>query len=185
MRETDFDQRYQDDIDPWNYRGSWYEQRKYAITTACLPRERYRLAWEPACSIGVLTRLLATRADRVVASDLSPTAIAAAREAPAPPNVEFGVRRLPADPGLSGADLVVLSEILYYLGPSERDQVLRQAWDVLGSGGDLIVVHWRSSSEDTHLSGDETHAWVRAQPGWRHLITHQDEEFVLDVLRRP
>lgn len=185
MHETDFEKRYQQDIDPWGYRDSWYERRKYALTLACLPREHYRLAWEPACSIGVLTRMLATRADRVVASDASPTAVAEAASGDAPANVGFSVQRLPADPGLPGADLVVLSEILYYLADSDRQQVLAQAWETLGPEGDLIVVHWRSSAGDTYLSGDETHTWVRSQPGWRNLITHQDEEFVLDVLRRP
>lgn len=184
MHKTDFEKRYQADIDPWNYRDSWYEQRKYAITLACLPRERYRLAWEPACSIGVLSRALATRAERVMASDASATAVAEAQTGEVPPNVNWEVRRLP-DPGPEGADLVVLSEILYYLDDSERDQVLQQAWDALGNQGDLIVVHWRSSSDDTYLSGDETHVWLRARPGWQHLITHQDQEFVLDVLRRP
>jgi hypothetical protein len=185
VHETDFEKRYQENIDPWGYRDSWYERRKYGITLACLPRERYHLAWEPACSIGVLTRHLATRADRVVASDASPTAVAEARSADAPANAEFSVQRLPADPGLTGADLVVLSEILYYLAPSDRQRVLTRAWETLGPEGDLVVAHWRWSAGDTYLSGDETHAWVRTQPGWRHLINHQDEEFVLDVLRRP
>lgn len=183
MQRTDFEKRYQDDIDPWKYRDSWYERRKYAVTLACLPREKYRLVWEPACSIGVLTRALAGRAVRVVASDASPTAVAEARSGVAPPNVTWQVRSLP-DPGPAGADLVVLSEILYYLDDSEREQVMQQAWDALDGEGDLIVVHWRSSSEDTYLSGDETHTWLRSRPGWRNVITHLDEEFVLDVFRK-
>ncbi|GLY17805.1 class I SAM-dependent methyltransferase [Kineosporia rhizophila] len=185
MQPTDFEKRYQENSDPWDYRGSWYERRKYALTVASLPRERYRLVWEPACSIGVLTRLLAERADRVIASDISSTAVAHARSGEVPPNVEWDVVRLPSVSGITDADLVVLSEILYYLDPSDRERVLAQAWDTLAPGGDLIVVHWRSSSEDTYLSGDETHTWLRARPGWRHLVTHVDEEFVLDVLRKP
>ena len=185
MRSTDFEKRYQESSDPWNYRESWYERRKYALTMASLPREKYRRAWEPACSIGVLTRLLAGRADRVIASDVSPTAIEHARSGAVPPNVEWGVARLPCPSETEGADLVVLSEILYYLDPSDRERVLTQAWDTLDPQGDLVVVHWRSSSEDTYFSGDETHTWLRAQPGWRHLIRHEEEDFVLDVLRRP
>ncbi|MCD5310101.1 class I SAM-dependent DNA methyltransferase [Kineosporia babensis] len=182
---TDFEQRYQTDIDPWNYRDSWYEQRKYAVTAACLPRRRYRRVWEPACSIGVLTRLLATRAEEVISSDLSPTAVAQARSGDVPANVAWSVQKLPDSPAPTGADLVVLSEILYYLDDSDRDQTLHKAWDALESQGDLVVVHWRRSAEDTYLSGDETHRQLRSRTGWQHLITHQDEEFVLDVFRKP
>lgn len=184
MKRTDFEKRYQSDADPWGYRDSWYERRKYQMTLACLPHERYRLGWEPACSIGVLSRMLATRVEKLVASDLSPTALAEARSGEAPGNVEWSVRSLPDEDHPTGCDLVVLSEILYYLDPGERERVMTQTWDALGSGGDLVVVHWRSSSHDTFLSGEQTHTWVRAQPGWRHLISHLDEEFVLDVLRK-
>ncbi len=115
MKKTDFEKRYQNDIDPWNYRDSWYEQRKYTVTLASLPRPRYRRIWEPACSIGVLTRMLATRADEVIASDLSPTAIAQARSGDVPAQVTWDVHQLPEGPVPTGADLVVLSEVLYYL----------------------------------------------------------------------
>ena len=49
-----FDEMYRDVEDPWNFETSHYEQRKYAITVASLPRSRYRSAYEPGCSIGVL-----------------------------------------------------------------------------------------------------------------------------------
>ena len=49
----------------------WYEQRKYAITMALLPYRRYRHAFEPGCSVGVLTEQLASRCDRVTSTDVA------------------------------------------------------------------------------------------------------------------
>lgn len=192
---AEFEAKYRADPDPWGYRESWYEQRKYAVTVASLPRRRYRLVWEPACSIGILTRLIAARAERVLASDGSPTAVAAARgsqnpvvtaSSPDPGRIEWAVQTLPGPlPAAAGsADLVVLSEILYYLSEQDRGAVLDTAHTLLEPGGDLVVVHWRPAAEDTQLSGDEANAQVRAHPAWSGLAHHVDEDFVLDVLRR-
>ena len=51
-----FEEMYRDSDDPWEFGTSPYEQRKYAVTVASLPRSRYRSAYEPGCSIGVLDR---------------------------------------------------------------------------------------------------------------------------------
>ena len=80
-----FEQMYRDHPDPWEFESSLYEQRKYAVTVASLPRSRYRSAYEPGCSIGVLTELLATRCDRLLSSDIIPSALRAGRS-PAPKN---------------------------------------------------------------------------------------------------
>ena len=53
-----FDELYAQAGDPWDLATRWYEQRKYAITLALLPRQHYAHAFEPGCSIGVLTALL-------------------------------------------------------------------------------------------------------------------------------
>ena len=48
---------YQAAADPWGFEDRWYEQRKYAVSLALFPAARYRSAFEPGCSIGVLTRM--------------------------------------------------------------------------------------------------------------------------------
>jgi SAM-dependent methyltransferase len=182
----DFEAKYRADDDPWAYRTAWYERRKRAVTLALLPRERYRLAWEPACGIAVLTAELARRADRVVASDGSPRAIGLARLPPdVAGRVELAVARLPEPPPIprGTADLVVLSEILYYLGAADRARTLEVAHAVLRPGGDLVAVHWLPRADDAHTSGAPVHAWLRALAGWEPLVRHTDEVFVTDVLR--
>ena len=37
MHRTYFDEMYQCDPDPWQFESSWYEQRKYALTSGCTP----------------------------------------------------------------------------------------------------------------------------------------------------
>src|SRR3954453_23805255 len=74
-----FDKLYAVLADPWGYTTSAYEQRKYAATLAALPRARFKRAFEPGCSIGVLTRMLARRCTRVVAADVSEISLDRAR----------------------------------------------------------------------------------------------------------
>ncbi|PRC47764.1 SAM-dependent methyltransferase, partial [Mycobacterium sp. ITM-2017-0098] len=75
MPDSFFDHMYHQAADPWNLEGRWYEQRKYAITTALLPFPRYRRAFEPGCSVGVLTEKLAGRCDHVTSTDISVAAL--------------------------------------------------------------------------------------------------------------
>src|ERR1700742_1499218 len=70
-----FDRMYAAADDPWQLESRWYERRKYAITLALLPYPRYRHAFEPGCSIGVLTDLLAQRCDHVTSTDVSAPAL--------------------------------------------------------------------------------------------------------------
>ena len=72
-----FDGMYQAAADPWGFEDRWYERRKSAIALAMLPAERYRAAFEPGCSIGVLTRMLAPRCT-LLACDLAAAAVKAA-----------------------------------------------------------------------------------------------------------
>ena len=61
---------YDESDDPWDFETSWYERRMSAITLASLPRRRYRSAYEPGCSIGVLTGCLRTVCDALLGSEI-------------------------------------------------------------------------------------------------------------------
>ncbi len=180
-----FEQLHRDRADPWDVTSSWYERRKYAITMSCLPREHYHRAWEPGCSIGGLTVQLAERAGVVDASDFSETALTAARSATAQlPGVTIRRSALPQPPPGSGYDLIMLSEVLYYLSGSDRELTLRAAEAAATPDADLVVVHWRHHPEDAWASGADVNAAVRARPGWTPLAQHEEPDFVLDVLTR-
>ena len=113
-----FDEMYAAARDPWRLEERWYDQRKYAITMAMLPRPRYRHAFEPGCSVGVLTALLSQRCDRVTATDVAAEALESARGRLAPSGRSDAVTLLRSSldaPWPSDVDLVVLSEVGYYL----------------------------------------------------------------------
>jgi SAM-dependent methyltransferase len=175
-----FDAMYAAADDPWSMRSRWYEQRKYAVTAAVLPRRRYGDGLEVGCSVGELTAVLAPRCDRLTAWDVSAAAVERARARTAGlPGVRVEQRAMPADP-LPSCDLVVLSEVLYYLAPDDLAAVLAQLPGAVRPGGTLLAVHWRHPVADYPQTGDAVHAALRAALEWPRVAVHEEPDFLLD-----
>jgi SAM-dependent methyltransferase len=180
-----FDDMYSASPDPWGFESRWYERRKYAISLALLPAERYAAALEPGCSIGVFTRQLATRCDSVLACDGAVAAVHAARARTSDlSHVQVEHRRLPHDWPAGTFDLIVLSELLYYFSDHDLGLVLDAATSALRPGGTLLAVHWRHSVPDYPRSGDDVHAVLARRPGLARLTTHREPDFLADVYLR-
>jgi SAM-dependent methyltransferase len=180
-----FDAMYAAAPDPWGFEERWYEQRKYAISLALLPDQRYRRAFEPGCSIGVLTAMLAPRCDGLLACDLAADAVqAAARRTRDLPHVLAERRQLPQDWPSARFDLIVFSEILYYFGDRDLEQVLDRGVRALQPGGTLLAVHWRHPVAEYPRSGDDVHQALAARPGLARLAVHTEEDFLAEVYRR-
>ncbi len=170
-----FEPIYQRSADPWGFASSWYERRRYDITVALLLDERYGRAFEPGCSIGELTRRLSDRCDAVVSWDASATAVAAARRnCEDRRNVEFDVGTVPDRWPAGMFDLVVLSEIGYYVDQQGVARLRNRAIESLRSGGTLIAVHWLGRSSDHVLHGDQVHD-VLEDPRLQHCVSHRDQ----------
>ncbi|MEV4619114.1 SAM-dependent methyltransferase [Asanoa sp. NPDC049573] len=178
-----FDEMYAAEPDPWGFTTRWYEQRKYALTMAALPRPRYPSAFEPGCSIGVLTALLAERCDALLSTDIATDAVAATRERVRDrTHVTVEQRRVPDEWPPGGFDLIVLSEIAYYLGDDDLDLLLARAEAALTPGGDLVAVHWRRRIDDYPQPGDEVHRRLAYdRPELAVLARHEEADFRLDV----
>ena len=182
--KLDFDRLYADGGDPWEVTNSWYERRKYALTLAALPRERYRNGLELGCGFGAMSGLLHERCDRLTAVDGSATAIGRARSHFAgTEGLRFEHAVLPHEMPPVAVDLIVVSELLYYLSPAELDELLDRLVGALEPGGDLVAVHFFSRNPLSY-DGMEVHPRLRARPELVHVVTHEDEGFLLDVLRR-
>jgi SAM-dependent methyltransferase len=180
-----FRERYDASPDPYGLAERWYEKRKYALTVALLPRERYATAFEPGCSIGVLTEQLASRCDTLLACDAVPDAVASARARTAGrPGVLIAQRVIPREWPKGPFDLVVFSELLYYFDDADFRQVLRLGVGALRPDGHLLAVHWRHPAPDHPRTGDEVHAALAGHPGLARLARYSDPDFTAEVYTR-
>jgi len=180
-----FDAMYAGSADPWGFRDRWYESRKRAVTMAALPAARYARAFEPGCSLGLLTTDLAARCDAVVAYDPSRAAVDTARAAVTTrSNVEVRQGSVPKDWPPGTFDLVVLSEVAYYLAPRDLTQLVDRCIGGLAEGGTLLACHWRHEVEDYPATGDEVHTVMGERRELHRLVHHLEEDFVLDVWSR-
>ncbi|GLB67678.1 hypothetical protein AHIS1636_21180 [Arthrobacter mangrovi] len=184
----DFDSLYRRKKDPWSYLSSWYEQRKRAVTMAALPRERYRHAFEAGCSLGLLTEELAARCGRVTAVDASEVALQRAAERLAG-STQVKLLRGDLPDGWPDAardlDLVVVSEIGYFLQAAELRRLLERAKETLVPGGHLVLCHWLNPIMGWELDGETVHAMARATTGWDVVVEHRERDFLLEVLQAP
>jgi SAM-dependent methyltransferase len=171
--------------DPYGFTRSWYEQRKYALTLAACRRPHYSRALEIGCSEGLFTQQLAPRCTRLVAIDAARTAVErASRRLTNAPHVQVFECRVPGHLPAGPFDLVVLSEVGYFLSPGDLRSLAVEIERSLADGGELVVVHWRHRSEDLPQNGPQVHAALRERPGWSVHSTYTDPDFLLDVLVR-
>jgi peptidoglycan/xylan/chitin deacetylase (PgdA/CDA1 family)/SAM-dependent methyltransferase len=140
--------------DPWNY-GSAYEQEKYGFQLALLPDGPIETALELACAEGHFTDQLARRVQRLTASDISATALArAAERCSRHANIDFRQLDLTADALPQGLDLIVCSEVLYFLEEVEAlRRVAQRMADALKSGGHIVLAHALVLKDDMACTG--------------------------------
>ena len=133
--------------DAWGYRNSPQHLARADFILAALPAERFERALEVGCAQGFLSERLATRVGRLTACDISPEAIARAKQAGLP-NVEFRVADIRRGFPGEAFDFCLFSDVLYYLAPREIDAVLDEAARKMRAGGCLVVVNeWRAGAK--------------------------------------
>ncbi len=179
-----FERIYAGSPDPWNFSGSAYEAEKYAATMAALGQRRFAVGFEAGCSIGVLTQRLAGCCDRLLAADIVPQALQAARlRCAALPHVTFAALQIPQDWPAQKFDLIVLSEILYFLDPADISRVAAHAVHSLSPGGTVLLVNYTAPTDDP-CSGEQAAAlFIEATAGMLQSL-HQSHgsTYRIDVL---
>ena len=179
-----FETLYARSPDPWDFRTSPYERRKYAATLEILPQARYGRALEVGCSIGVFTRLLARRCDGLLALDTSSRALTEAERDHADlGHVEFRLATLPREFPDGHYDLIVLSEVLYYLCARDLATLAAHCLEALSPGGSIVLCHWLGET-DYPLGGDEAaDLFIAATtPPLGRPTSRREPEYRLDLL---
>ncbi|MBR1170973.1 trifunctional glycosyltransferase/class I SAM-dependent methyltransferase/polysaccharide deacetylase [Bradyrhizobium liaoningense] len=183
-----------DKEDPWNY-GSAYELEKYTRQLDMLPVNRPARALELACAEGYFTQQLAPKVGRLLAADISSKAVERARvRCRAHHNVEFMQLDLSIDSLPQNMDLIVCSEVLYYLrDEAELASVANRIAEALRPGGYLLTAHAfvlkdnmsRTSFDWENPYGAETIARVIGSvPGLTLEASTQTELYRIDRFRR-
>jgi len=140
---------------------------------------------EPGCATGILTALLAPRAERYLATDRHERAVEVTRQrVEALPHVAVRQGTIPDDWPDATFDLVVLSEVLYYLDAAGVSACLDRAAASTVGDAELVAVHFREPVVEHTLSGDAVHDLIAGHPAWRREVEHREARFLLEVFRR-
>jgi SAM-dependent methyltransferase len=176
---------YADSADSRRLPTPWYQQRRDAITLAVLPDRRYRHAFQPGCSTGTMTALLAARCDRVTAMDVADAALRSAdarlRRAGCRDRVTLYLSPRDAAWPPGPFDLLVLSEVAYHLEADALAAVLGRECPRLQWGAKVVAAHWRHPDAGHPLTGDAAHAVIADTPGLTSIARYGDRDVVVEV----
>jgi SAM-dependent methyltransferase len=180
-----FEKMYAADPDPWRFRTSAYEAAKYAATVAALADRHYGRALEVGCSIGVLSQQVAPLCDDFLGLDIAEAPLVEARvRCQELPQVRFARMEVPGTWPDGGFDLILLSEVLYFLN---ADGIVATAGHVrrsLLTGGRVLLVNWIGDPKPPQ-PGDLAAEAFLAAAGLEVEQARREERYRLDLLRLP
>jgi len=169
-----FEAKFRDNIDPWDYRASRLERVKRRDLMLACGHRPYGRVLELASAIGVTSRALAPISLRLVALDASPTAIVEAeRSGRDLANVTFERATLPGEMPAGPFDLIVASEIAYYLPERDLARLARMIPARLSRGGRVVLLHHLRPYRDAAIHPALAHEGLfrqlarRLVPDWR------------------
>jgi hypothetical protein len=175
-----FDAKYLKKSDPWNFSSDAYELSRYEQIISSISDHRYRNAFEPGCSIGVLTEKLAASCDGVTACDFSATAALQAKERCAS-LAHVNVHCASITDHFDGEfDLLVLSEIGYYFSRQDWQTISWHLMDRLAPGAVVIAAHWLGRSEHHSMPGDDVHDVLCAHHGIAPTLSTRSQTLRVD-----
>lgn len=169
--------------DPWQLDASEYEKRRVEITLACLGRRRYSKVLEIGCATGQISAQLRERADLVVGMDASARALEIARARS--DSVDWLLGAAPSDIPDSDFDLIVLSEVTYFLDGPELLATLRAVRRRLRPRGEILIANWSAPTENIPLDGPTAHAQAAAVFDLPLRARYSDADLTIQVWGEP
>ena len=138
-------------------------------------------ALEVGCSIGVFTEQLAERCERVLAIDFSERAVElAGQRLDGRANVEVRLASFPEQVPTGPWQLILCSELLYYLQAPALDRAIEWLTEQLQGGACVLVVSWRGRGVDEPFLGDEVHDRLAGELARWHVLDARREGYRLD-----
>ncbi len=189
LTESYFDDVYRHNDDPWKFETSEYERNKYQATVKALPRPNYQHGFEIGCSIGVLTAMLTQKCRSLLSIDTAEKPLIRARQRLADaPHVILQKMEVPNEFPEQSFDLVVMSEVGYYLSMPDLQQLAQKIIAHMPNGGHLLLVHWTPLVHDYPLTGDQVHETFLQLSGdnkpFKHLNGLREDTYRLDLFEK-
>lgn len=180
-----FESLFTNSPDPWRYDSESYERDRFRRTAAALSGRRYRSALELGCANGALTEQLAPLCDRLLATDTSRAALSAARDRlGALADVVLEQRTMPQDMPDERFDLIVASDMLYYLG-LEGIVALMAAIERSATRDASILLASYLGETETVITGEMAAEIAIAHlPGWTRIHAERTNRLRIDVMGR-
>ncbi|QVR66769.1 class I SAM-dependent methyltransferase [Acinetobacter sp. BHS4] len=177
-----FEDLYRHNNDPWGYDFHWYEARKRQICLALLTKPRYLKVLEVGCSNGHLSFHLAQRADELVCIDVSERAVQlASARLQEFEHVVVENRKIPEDYSIQKFDLILISEMAYYLSKDELHQFIEKLKHSLNDDGEILCCHWRHEIQDFELDAEQVHQAFQQHFPFHHYLSLNDPDFMIDL----
>jgi hypothetical protein len=102
------------------------------------------------------------------------------------PNVEVRQARIPRDWPDGHFDLIVFSEVLYFLSPADIQATVQQACDALTSAGAILLVNWTGETNTPTTGEEAARLFARDCEGrLEHVLVQPAESYRIDVFRCP
>jgi cyclopropane fatty-acyl-phospholipid synthase-like methyltransferase len=177
-----FEALYHHNNDPWGYDHHWYEARKRQICLALLTQQHYSSVLEIGCSNGHLSVHLAQRAGQLLCLDLSAHAVHwASQRLQDLGHVNVQQQKIPENFPQQKFDLIVISEVAYYLSRNELHKLINQLKDSLTPQGEILCCHWRHAIQDFELDAFQVHDHLKQSLPFSHYLSLNDPDFMIDI----
>ncbi len=177
-----FEVLYHQSNDPWGYDQHWYEARKRQVCLAVLTQQHYPSVLEIGCSNGHLSIHLAKRCNQLLCVDVSAHAVQlAAQRLQNLNHVSIQQHKIPENFPEQKFDLIVISEVAYYLSSVELQQLIGQLKHSLTPQGEILCCHWRHEIRDFELDALQVHHHLKQSLPFSHYLSLNDPDFMIDI----